>query len=92
LLHQGNRFKTLDGQNRNLHRTKSLITTETDVALAGVMGGGSSRRHTKFSFGSSDFDQATIRRSARSACAAGIDPLRTGVNQALMTACNRAVR
>ncbi|PLS67925.1 MAG: phenylalanine--tRNA ligase subunit beta [Cyanobacteria bacterium M5B4] len=67
---KGQTFKTLDGEERTLESVNLLITSnDRPVALAGVMGGeasGVTENTTSIMLEAALFDQAVIRRSARS--------------------------
>ncbi|MFN3361346.1 MAG: phenylalanine--tRNA ligase subunit beta, partial [Pseudanabaenaceae cyanobacterium] len=67
---KGETLRTLDGQDRTLEAVNLLITSnDRPVALAGVMGGESSEvsdTTTNILLEAALFDQAVIRRSARS--------------------------
>ena len=66
----GEKFKTLDGEERILQETHLLITDpEKPIALAGIMGGENSMIQNNTStilFESANFDSANIRQTSRS--------------------------
>lgn len=94
----GEKLKTLDGQERILKNQNLLITAgDHPVALAGVMGGEETEVHdgtTELILEAALFDPVTIRRSSRSQSLRSEASTRyeRGVNQVeLDVACQRAI-